>query len=155
MIPIPYSNLSSLRSWRLRSTGGPYLLSLFFTCRQIYTETALLPYRLKVFNICEPYIRKFLSKRSASQLNTITLLHISSPNRLHARNAESAIRWGSVGLQWISYSFLSDLPNVRRLHVIFGIFCEEPSNVVSGHLTEDERRVAGIPPAMELSIGYS
>jgi hypothetical protein len=64
-------------------------LELLFTCRQVYAETALLPYTLNTFTFktsalkYKPHLRHFLKKSLGAQIQAMSRVRIEMMHGLH------------------------------------------------------------------------
>jgi hypothetical protein len=70
-------------------------LSLLLTCREIYEETRLLPFRLPTFTaqkICD--IKQFNSRMTGSRIQLISSLEIRLPNKDYNTRLQIRNRWG-------------------------------------------------------------
>jgi hypothetical protein len=80
-------------------------MGLYLVCRQVYAETALLPYRLNTIffqfdprypaNRWEHYVRQFLEKRSEQQIKAIVSLKACEYDRKGRQRIvdESGVYW--------------------------------------------------------------
>jgi hypothetical protein len=88
-----------------RSTYQSTDMGLLLACRQVYAETALLPYKLNtIFFRFDPrypawkwkhYVRQFLKKRSVQQIKAIVSLKASGYDREGPQRIvdESGVYW--------------------------------------------------------------
>ncbi|KAI4641893.1 uncharacterized protein J4E78_010323 [Alternaria triticimaculans] len=75
--------------WKHRNWANPFNISPLYACRQIYFETALLPYELNVFVVFgnDSAFQDFFAHRTLAQIGALAKVRRQPDTRLGARPA--------------------------------------------------------------------
>lgn len=134
---------------------NPESLSLLRTCRQIYSETALLPFSANIFRVTNEQspgdLESWLQLRLPVERESITMLHcrMGSPEPLQfLRRFLSAWKLKPT-----------DLPNLKRVHVDISGWPRllDERGTAHGNIPEDameelERHFDALYPGVEVSV---
>jgi hypothetical protein len=124
---------------RLDTKGENHILALLYVCRQIYFETALLPYTMNMFSFrhFDISLEPFLRHRSPSQIRSIYFMELVT--------YQASQMWAALEpfSPYMSREFrtLSSLPNLRELrivsHMCSSLYISWGSRPSSPYLLED------------------
>ncbi|KAI4613396.1 uncharacterized protein J4E87_009863 [Alternaria ethzedia] len=89
VIPRIINEPSRKGCWKHRNWAGPFNISLLYACRQIYFETALLPYELNIFVVSgnDSAFQDFFGHRTLEQVGALARVRRQPDTRLGARPA--------------------------------------------------------------------